>query len=431
MIDWLYGLQHFGIKLGLDNIRALLDLLDHPERAYPCVLVGGTNGKGSVAAMLQAMLSASGVPTGLLTSPHLVRPTERIRVGDEDIASEELDRLLAEMKVRIDESVADGRLACHPSFFEVVTATALQAFREHGMKAAVLEVGLGGRLDATNAVDDALSVIVSVDLDHVKSLGPTIEAIAFEKAGIVKPARTLVSGVVRQGALDVIRRTCLERGARFLDARVAVALERDEPGEIVLETRRGRYDSLDLALAGRHQIDNARVALAAYEEIAPECGIEPSAAAVREGLARVRWPGRLQWLRGVGEPDVLFDGAHNPAGARALAAHLEREARVPTVTVLGAMRGKLLAEMLAPLGPFLGRVIVTRPAVRRAAEPAEVAAEVRRFCPSVEIVEDPGDALTHARSIAGTGFVLVTGSLYLIGEILSGLQADAPGPVSM
>ena len=183
-VRWLYDLQHFGVKLGLENIRALLGVLDHPERAYPSVIVAGTNGKGSVAAMLHAMLGAAGVRAGLFTSPHLVRPNERIRIADRDIDDDEFDRLLRRIRRRIEDGLAGGDIEVHPSFFEVITATALEAFRDNELRAAVLEVGLGGRLDATNAVSSDLSVIVNIDLDHVKSLGPTIEQIAGEKAGV-------------------------------------------------------------------------------------------------------------------------------------------------------------------------------------------------------------------------------------------------------
>ena len=183
MVQWLYGLQHFGIKLGLDNIRALLGILDHPERRYASAHIAGTNGKGSVAAMIDGMLGASGVASGLFTSPHLVRPNERIRLAGSDIEDGELERRLAEMRSIIEQGLEDGRLGVHPSFFEVITATALRAFADHGLQAAVLEVGLGGRLDATNAVEAEVAVIVSIGLDHTKTLGPTLEKIAREGMG--------------------------------------------------------------------------------------------------------------------------------------------------------------------------------------------------------------------------------------------------------
>ncbi len=249
-IDWLYGLQHFGVKLGLDNIRRLLDVLDHPEAAYPSVSIAGTNGKGSVAAMLHSMLDASGLKTGLYTSPHLVRPNERIRLGDEDITGIELERQLRRMRETIASAFERGALETHPSFFEVITATALQSFRDHEVQAALLEVGLGGRLDATNAVDSDLSIIVSVDLDHTKTLGPTLGHIAAEKAGIVRPGTPVISGVVRQQAISVLQRICRERAAPLIDAHLAVRLAGEDGSVISLESDRNRYEGIRLRLQG-------------------------------------------------------------------------------------------------------------------------------------------------------------------------------------
>ncbi len=433
-VAWLYSLQQLGVKLGLDNIRLLFEELGHPERAFSSVLVGGTNGKGSVAAMLHAMLLESGVEAGLFTSPHLVRPGERIRIGRQDIAGDELDRHLGRLRQRIVESLGRGRLTAHPSFFEVTTAAALEVFRDRRLRVAVLEVGLGGRLDATNAVEADLSVIVSIDLDHTKILGPTREHIAAEKAGIIKPGRPLVSGVVRQGAVNVLQSACRERGAHWIDALVAARFAGERGDEITLETERRRYPGLRLALAGRHQIHNARVALAAFEAFAERSGIEVSVAAVRRALATVRWPGRLQWVRDpAGGPRLLFDGAHNPAGAATLANYLATLQRPAPVALFAVMQGKLLDGIIESIGPALHGAVITRPSVERAADPHEVAAEVRRHVRCVEVVEDPARGLARARALAGEErFVLVTGSLYLVGEILELIGEErGPGPVSM
>lgn len=435
IIRWLYGLQHFGIKLGLDNIRALLRILDHPERSYPAVLVAGTNGKGSVAAMLHAMLGASGIPAGLFTSPHLMRPNERIRLGERDIDDAALDSYLHLIRARIESGLAAGELEAHPSFFEVITAAALLAFRDGGMRAAVLEVGLGGRLDATNAVDAELSVIVGVDLDHMKILGPTVPQIAVEKAGIIKPGKPIVSGVVQQQAVTVVQRTCREHRATFVDARLAVELVAEAGETFTLETKDRIYPDLRLALSGRHQIDNARIALAAFEQFAPTVGLVPDAAAVRRALASVRWPGRLEWRPSNGaRPELLFDGAHNPAGTRVLAAYLRGLVRRSPVTLFGAMQGKAFGEMFATLAPLLGPVVITRPTVERAEEPESIVEEARRHSlHQVEVLRDPRAAFERACYLAPPGaFVLVTGSLYLIGEILALLEPrPTPGPVSM
>ena len=434
MVEWLYSLQHFGIKLGLHNISALLRLLDHPERAYPCVLIAGTNGKGSVAAMLHAMLNASGLTAGMFTSPHLIRPTERIRVGRDEITDADLTRLLKKMKATIEPAVERGDLETHPSFFEVITATALEAFRERSADVAVLEVGLGGRLDATNAVDAALSVIVSIDLDHVKSLGPTVEKIAWEKAGIIKQDVPLISGAVRQRAISVLQRVARERNAEWVDARLAVRFDSERDERVTLRTKSARYEDLRISLPGRHQIDNARVALAALERIAPRLGITIDPDAVRTGLSAVQWPARLQWLRGLPSlPDLLIDGAHNPAGVETLAGYLRSLELPKPVVLFGAMTGKLLPEMLGMLAPLADSFVLTRPDVRRAADPEEVAVLAREYQERVEVVADPAEALQRAAVLAGEHrYVLVAGSLYLAGAILASLeQRRSPGPVAM
>lgn len=434
MVEWLYSLQHFGIKLGLHNISALLRLLDHPERNFPCVLIAGTNGKGSVAAMLHAMLNASGLKAGMFTSPHLIRPTERIRIGPDEIDDADLTRLLRKMKATIEPAVARGDLETHPSFFEVITATALEAFRENAADVGVLEVGLGGRLDATNAVDAALSVIVSIDLDHVKSLGPTVEKIAWEKAGIIKPNRPLVSGAVRQRAISVLQRVAREHDAEWIDARLAVSFESQQNGRVTLRTKSACYEDLRIGLPGRHQIDNARVALAALERISPSLGITIDPEAVRAGLDSVSWPARLQWLRGLDSlPDLLIDGAHNPAGVETLAGYLQSLELPRPVMLFGAMTGKLLPEMLGMLAPHAHSIVLTRPDVKRAADPEEVAVLARGLMERVEVVAEPAAALRRAAELAGgERYVLVAGSLYLAGAILASLEErHSPGPVAM
>jgi dihydrofolate synthase/folylpolyglutamate synthase len=433
-VEWLYALQHFGIKLGLDNIRALLRELEHPERALRCVHVAGTNGKGSVAAMIDAMLLASDVPSGLFTSPHLVRPNERIRIAGVDIGDEELHRRLDGMRTLIAEAQRSGRLETQPSFFEVVTATALDAFKDHGLRVAVLEVGLGGRLDATNAIEADVGVIVSIGLDHTKTLGPTIEKIAAEKAGIIKPGMPVVSGVVQQRAIDVVRRTCEERGARWIDARLAVRLARETESGFTLATARAEYPELRPALVGRHQIDNTRVAIAAFELLMERLGREPDPAAVREGLATMRWGGRLQWIDPHdGLAPMLFDSAHNPAGIAALERHLADERRGKAVLLFGATSGKPPERLIEPLLPFARAVVVTRPPVPRGLDAEEVAQAVRPLFEPVSVAAEPRAALEVARGLAGRdGWVLITGSLYLVGHVLGLLtREEVPGPVAM
>jgi len=435
MVDWLYGLQHFGIKLGLDNIQTLLDVLGRPERNYRTVHIAGTNGKGSVAAMLDAMLTASGKRSGLFTSPHLVRPNERIRLLGADIDDRELNRRLAAMRDVIEAARADGTLATHPSFFEVITATALEAFRQHEMDAAVLEVGLGGRLDATNAVAADVGVVVSIGLDHVKTLGPTIEKIAAEKAGIVKPGMRVVSGVVQPEARRVLREACERVGAECIDGRERLALESGDVRGFTLRGKHAAYCDLRVALAGPHQVDNARIAVAAFECVMERFGEAAREDAVREGLARVRWAGRLQWIdRGTKRPRMLLDGAHNPEGIRRIAEHLrENPLGADAVLLFGATSGKPLDELLKPLAEHCRAVVVGRPPVERGLDPKEVATAAKPFFDRVEAAPNTAEALSLAEAIAGDGgTVFVTGSLYLVGEVLGLLERrQVPGPVAM
>ena len=435
MIDWLYGLQHFGIKLGLDNIRALLDVLGRPERHYRTVHIAGTNGKGSVAAMLDAMLAADGKRSGLFTSPHLVRPNERIRLLGVDIDDRELDRALASMRDVIEASRTNGALSAHPSFFEVITATALEAFRRHEMDVAVLEVGLGGRLDATNAIEADVGVVVSIGLDHVKTLGPTIEKIAAEKAGIVKPGMPVISGVVQSGARNTLIEACERAGARFIEGRERVVLAPSDRGDFALRGEHGTYDDLRVALPGPHQIDNARIAVAAYECLMERFGGTADASAVREGLLRVRWPGRLHWIeRGAGQPRMLLDGAHNAEGIRCVADYLdEHPLDEGSVLLFGATRGKPLDTLLEPLSRHCRSVVIGRPPIERGLDPQEVARAAEPFFDRVVAAPDNAGALSLAEALAGTqGTIFVTGSLYLVGDVMGLLEPrPVPGPVAM
>ena len=452
-VRWLYGLQHFGVKLGLDNIRALLDLLDHPEAAYSSALIAGTNGKGSVAAMLAAMLDASGRRSGLFTSPHLVRPNERIRIAGEDISTPDLHRHLESMRRRIERGRIDGALEVHPSFFEVITATALTVFRESAVDCAVLEVGLGGRLDATNAVSGRVSVVVSVALDHTKTLGPTLESIAGEKAGIIKPGRSVVTGVDQPEALAVLQRECRKAGSPLIEAGKLADLVIHEDGAFRISTKRAEYPGLRLSLPGRHQMRNARIAVVTFETLLEQFGDRADPEQARRGLASVRWPGRLQWVEA--DPPLLLDAAHNPAGATTLAEYLgdwllfakqkgacppshdsgsqQMLGTVKPVLLFGAMKGKDIEGILSPLAGLVESAVVTRPGVERAADPRDVADTTSAVLGSAERIDDPALALERARELARPDrYVLVAGSLYLVGQILGLLEEEpVPGPVSM
>jgi dihydrofolate synthase/folylpolyglutamate synthase len=423
-VAWLYGLERFGIKLGLERMGSLLVELGRPEAAFPSILVGGTNGKGSVAATLDSVLTAAGVTTGLYTSPHLIRPEERVRLAGLDIARGVLERHLERIRA-LDASDP------HPSFFEVMTAAALLAFREANVDAAILEVGLGGRLDATNVVPSLTSVVVTVDLDHTDRLGTTLDAIAAEKAGIAKSRRPFVSGADQPTVIEALRRGCDSVGARWIDAHSAARVLASPDGSFAVETATRAYTGLRTRLAGRHQIENVRVAIVALEAFASEAGLDVPPDAVRDGLARTRWRGRLEWVEG--RPPLLLDGAHNPAGAEALADYLRGRPEPAPILVFGVTEGKDTAAILAPLAPVTRSVILTRSRVERSAEPASIAAAARALYDRVAVVPALGEALDLAREQTPPGgFVLVAGSLYLVGDVLARLEGDAgPGAISL
>jgi len=429
-LRWLFGLERFGVKLGLDAVRVLLTSLGNPQSSFPSILIGGTNGKGSVASMLDAILGRAGIRAGLYTSPHLVRPNERIRIAGDDIPTSDLGRHLEAVRAAIEDALAAGTLCTHPSFFEVLTAAALRSFREAAVDVAVLEVGLGGRLDATNIVDASVSVIVTVDLDHTDRLGATVEQIAREKAGIIKPRRPLVTGVRQPEALHVLRQACARGSSHLIDAHADSELVVHADGTFDVTTGRLRYESLRSALPGRHQMENARVAILALETLSLELGLSVPPEAVREGVAATRWPGRLQWIASA--PPLLLDGAHNPAGAHALSDYLREHPGSRPVLVFASMKEKGAASILEILANRVRAVILTRPHVDRASDPGDLAHWVPDGIPR-EVVRDPALALERARHLAGSdGFVLVAGSLYLVGEILGALEGgDVPGPVAM
>jgi dihydrofolate synthase/folylpolyglutamate synthase len=429
-IEWLYGLQQLGVKLGLENIRALLERLGHPERDYRRITVGGTNGKGSVGAMLEAMLRRHGLRSGMFSSPHLVRPNERVRIDGIDVDDDTLFRLLRFLRSEIEAGLARGEFEAHPSFFETITATALTAFREAGVDVAVLEVGMGGRLDATNAAGGDLAVIVTVDFDHVKSLGSTLEAIAFEKGGIIRPGAPVVSGVMQDGPREVLRRLARERHATWVDARAETEVDmRGERFDVV--TPVATYRNLGASLAGSHQAENAAVAVRALEVFLDLLGRRPDPDAVAAGLETTRWAGRLQWIPG--QPALLLDCAHNPAGIERLSEFLDGWDGPRPVLVFSTTREKDLDRVLLPLRRHADAVVVARSSISRVMEPEEILAYAADRFARAELREEPGEALERAREIAGPGgVVLVTGSLYLVGNVLSALDpSSAPGPVPM
>lgn len=416
--EWVFSLEAIGIKLGLSQITTLLAALGHPERRFRSVTVAGTNGKGSTTAMIERGLRAAGLTTGRYTSPHLVHIEERITINGSPITAAHFDAYAAQVR-----AAADHVLPHPPSFFEATTAMALIAFAEAGVDTAVLEVGLGGRLDATNVVDAAVAVITPVDFDHQLYLGNTLQAIAGEKAGIIKPGALVCVGPQPDVARDVIAARAAGQGATVVWSNEAATIEAsvDARGsDLHLTTPVRRYPRLRVGLAGRHQIDNAVLAVLVLESLPAAGWPEMPVNAIATALADVEWPARLEW-RSTPDGDVLIDGAHNPAGARALASFVHEAIGHPVPLVVGVMADKAVDDVVAALAPVAAAWVVTSPASPRALSPAALAAVCRRHstAPVLEVA-DVRAALAAAGHLR-PGPIVVAGSLYLAGELRAGL----------
>jgi dihydrofolate synthase/folylpolyglutamate synthase len=410
-----------GMKFGLETMQALVDALGHPERAFASLLVAGTNGKGSVVAYSDSVLRASGLRVGRYTSPHLVHVGERIAVGGRAISNHALDREVARVRAAAEALAADGSLPAQPTFFEVLTAAALLHFQRARVDVAVLEVGMGARLDATNVVDPLCSAIVTIDRDHEAYLGTTLAAIAREKAGVLRRGRVTVLGPMSDEARDAIQAAADRLGARIAE----VAVDRVGPrpgGKVDVVTPRRVHRDLR-PLPGAHQRANVAVAVRLLEE-ARAAGLAVDLSKMAAGISRTRWPGRLQRLPG--RPPLLVDGAHNPAAARALADELRREG--PFVLVFAAMADKDIAAMGRILFPLAREVILTKVPGHRAAAPDAIAHAVGAPARRARRAGTVGAALARARRLAGPrGLVVAAGSLYLAGEVLRSVAAGRRG----
>jgi dihydrofolate synthase/folylpolyglutamate synthase len=401
-LSWLFGLEQFGIKFGLDNISAIVERLGHPERAFRSAHVAGTNGKGSVTAMVDAALRAAGHRSARYTSPHLVNLSERFVIDGRPVTDGQLEAAVTEVRRAVEEIRAAGRLDVQPTIFEVTTAVALELFRRAGVEVAVLEVGLGGRLDATNVLsppDVVVSAITSIAFDHELYLGDTLRAIAIEKAGIIKPGVPVVVGPLDREAADAIDEVAASRGATVIRA---------TPSDC---------DGMEIGLAGAHQRSNAAVALQMLR-VLDASGIAVPAAAIARGLASPQWPGRLDVRRFPDGREMLLDAAHNPAGAASLASYLNAAGGEARPLVFAAMKDKDVAGMFAALLPAVGRLILTRASNARAADPAWLAEQARAIAPALPIAVEPSiDAALDAAWRAAPRIV-VAGSIFLLGDVM-------------
>jgi dihydrofolate synthase / folylpolyglutamate synthase len=415
MIDHpvLAASERFGLRLGLDRMRRFLGEFDTPQDRYPTVHVGGTNGKGSVCTMVAEILRRQGYRTGLYTSPHLQRVNERILVDGLEIEDDALDSLLRRIAAVPRELAAapgDDEPSDEPlTYFEILTAAAFVHFAEAAVDVAVIEVGMGGRLDATNVIRPVVSAITTIGLDHTELLGPDVASIAGEKAGILKPGVAAVVGGVPPDALRVIRTIAQERGTPLMVYDQDFHITRDGetftwhgPGRVLADLRAG--------MPGTHQVDNAAVAVAVTEclPLHLQCG----GTAVREGLFHAKIAARLEWVTS----DVLVDGAHNPDGAVTLAAYLRsREPRRPRTLVLGCSREKDVHAIAVLLAPQVDRVYTTACAHTRALSPEQVATALEGLSIPVQAAGGIGEALAAARALDGE--VIVAGSVFLAGAV--------------
>lgn len=420
---YLHGLEHFGIKVGLENITTLVTALGHPEQTFPTIHIAGTNGKGSVTAMIDTALRAAGYRSARYTSPHLLSLAERFAIDGRPVSEEALAAAIDRVRGTVDRLRATGTLDVQPTFFEVTTAVAFELFRQASVDVAVVEVGLGGRLDATNVISPLAGAITSIALDHEQYLGTTIAEIAREKAGIIKPGMLLVAGRLPVEALEAVERAARDRGTVLVEAAGGVAIERaGGPGStrVHLRTPADDYGPIDLALSGAHQVDNALVAVRLLE-LMRERGLTVPRQAIIEGLTHVSWPGRLQTIRLGDGREAILDAAHNPAGAAALAAFLAEAALERVPIVFGAMKDKDAAGMLRALLPRAALLVITRPPGPRAADPALLADVARALAPDLPVFVEPQprDALDAAWR--GGPRILVAGSIFLLGDVMAAL----------
>ncbi len=428
---YLYSLGNeiLAMKLGLESVRALARASGAPQSRFPAIHIAGTNGKGSTAAMTASILRASNLRAGLYTSPHLVSVTERIRIGEDEIDKDDFARLATDVRATSERLVAEKELPVIPTFFEQMTMIAYLYFAEREVDLAVLEVGLGGRLDATNICEPVVTAITPIGFDHQQYLGDTLSSIAGEKAGIVKPGVPVVIAQQSGEAMAAIIERCDRLNAPIIVTSNPFGIEAIDGVENIGRYRfrycatLGEYNA-ESGLRGRHQIANALVAIHIAEQL-QIAGFDIPQAAIIEGLNNTKWPGRLEIVRSSpATAPLLLDGAHNAAGAKALREFLDESFHsIPITIIFGAMADKAIGEMSEIIFPAASQVIVTRIASPRAAEPGEIAETVHH---DVIPIETANLALIEALRITPPdGLIVVCGSLFLIGEISQSLSHSA------
>lgn len=430
-LEYLNSFAKFGSNLGLQRMEVLLERIGNPERTLNVIHVAGTNGKGSLCAMVGSILLEAGYNVGMYTSPHLSSFTERIKINGRDIEEDDVARALTKLKPHV-EAVSTIPNVGHPTEFEVITTLALMYFAEKSLDYVILEVGLGGRLDATNVVEPHISVITHIDYDHMERLGNTLSEIAAEKGGIIKSETLTVIGPQEPEAMNVLKKIAEGKGAPL----ITVDKSGDKSAyDIVYSNAKSfgystifdvacsgsgwRYEHLRTSLLGEHQATNGAIAIGVIEGLNRK-GAKISEDAIRLGLLRTIWPGRLEVVNE--RPIVLLDGAHNLDGARALRKSIQeifdKKSLASNILVTGILGDKDVDKMLEILMPMADGVVTTLPDSPRAMAPELLAEKVRKYCHKVEVESDPIKAVYKGLSMVGqNGMVCVCGSLYLIGAI--------------
>ena len=430
-LDRLFALETFGIKLGLQNIERLCEALGHPERHFATLHVAGANGKGSVTAMAHSALLASGLRAARYISPHLSDLSERFVIGGAPVDAVTLHAVADDVLGLAERLKQQGILTVTPTFFEVTTAMAFEMFRRADVEVAVIEVGLGGRFDATNVITPVAGAITTIGIDHQQHLGSTLEAIAAEKAGIIKPGMAIVTGDLPAGAAGVVRQVALDRGAELIEASRGVHVDStmdDGRARVSFRTPAGAYGPLSLALRGAHQIGNALIAVRLLEA-AQARGIAVTRSAIEHGISTTDWPARLELLTLDNGRRVILDAAHNAEGAHALAAYLKRWHPERPALVISVMRDKDIDDILTCLLPVTADVIVTQAPSPRAMPSAELARRVTELHASIGksttviAVPDSAEAIETAFRHADT--VCIAGSIFLAGAVREGLKRRA------
>ena len=418
-LEWLYGIQRFGSKLGLVNIRHLLGQIGDPHERFKSIHVTGTSGKGSTTAMVASILRAEGYKVGMFTSPHLSSFTERIVINGQQISVEEVVRIVGEIKPLVDQMAQDPELR-HPTYFEVVTAIAFKYFAEQGMDFAVLEVGMGGKLDATNVVHSLVSVITNVSLEHTEVLGKTVPEIAEKKAGIIKKGGSLITATEDDEVFNLFKKVCERTGSRIFRVGRDIKFRKQhssiEGQSFELDGLMYRFDKLFIPLLGDHQLLNAACAVGAVEALKFH-GIAISREAIEEGLRRVRWPGRLEIMHR--RPLVVLDCAKDAEAARAAKEALLKEFTYDRlIAVVSISSDKDIPTMIEHFAQAADHFVITSHSVMgRAAKPSLIAKEVEKNSKTYEVVADVKNAVQRAMELAREDdMVIVVGSVFLVGE---------------